>query len=245
MGLAEIQGVLARLYIDAMLRDRFFAAPLVVGAQLGSAPTSRETWRGFPAARSTSSPSRSGTRGATRCAGSSRTPRGRSAEGGLPNYSSVCQRVIAPRLESRPRRRGRVCRGGPKMGRQDVEPPWAIDLAEYELTWRQATRSGRAPIMRIFRYPVGRLAIASQSEPILPRTTLAVWWRPICADLSGMSYYRCRELACDAREMATRRGGVRHLLTQGKSTVNTNRVPVSVPNTDAAVLPLQWARGRR
>jgi hypothetical protein len=35
MGLAEVQGALARLYIDPMLRDRFFAEPVAVGAEVG------------------------------------------------------------------------------------------------------------------------------------------------------------------------------------------------------------------
>jgi hypothetical protein len=35
MGLAEVQGALAKLFIDPMLRDRFFAAPVVVGVELG------------------------------------------------------------------------------------------------------------------------------------------------------------------------------------------------------------------
>src|SRR5262249_29713259 len=35
MGLAEIQGALARLYVDPALRDRFFADPAAVGAELG------------------------------------------------------------------------------------------------------------------------------------------------------------------------------------------------------------------
>ncbi len=35
MGLAEVQGALARLYIDPALRDRFFADPAAVGAELG------------------------------------------------------------------------------------------------------------------------------------------------------------------------------------------------------------------
>src|SRR4051812_34429829 len=35
MGVAEIQSVLARLYVDPKLRDRFFADPAAVGAELG------------------------------------------------------------------------------------------------------------------------------------------------------------------------------------------------------------------
>ena len=35
MGLAEIQGALARLYVDPSLRDRFFADPAAVGVELG------------------------------------------------------------------------------------------------------------------------------------------------------------------------------------------------------------------
>ena len=48
-----------------MLRDRFFAAPLLVGAELGlNAEEARGLGGGIPRRRSSSSPTRSGTRGA-------------------------------------------------------------------------------------------------------------------------------------------------------------------------------------
>src|SRR5262249_11849188 len=67
-----------------------------------------------------------------------------------------------------------------------IEPPWAVDLARYELAWSQAARAGRVPILRAFKFPVARLARGE--EPVTPRMTLALWWRP------------------------TRRGRVRHLV---------------------------------
>ncbi len=162
-----------------MLRDRFFAAPLVVGAQLGlSADDARDL-------------AQIAGREVDQFAESLRHNRRDQVRRVVPNAArSIGKRRFADLLErytneSSPRgsKTGLADAAGfvaaVRRWAQDVEPAWAIDLAEYELTWRQATRSGRAPIMRIFRYPVGRMAIASQSEPILPRTTLAIWWRPI------------------------------------------------------------------
>jgi hypothetical protein len=59
-----------------------------------------------------------------------------------------------------------------------IEPPWAVDLARYELAWRQATRAGRVPLLRMFRFSVARLASGLEPDLILPRATLAFWWRP-------------------------------------------------------------------
>jgi hypothetical protein len=62
----------------------------------------------------------------------------------------------------------------------DDRPPWVVDLARYELAWRQAARAGRRPIVRAFRFPVARLVPGREAEAatIAPRPTLAVWWRP-------------------------------------------------------------------
>ena len=83
-------------------------------------------------------------------------------------------------------------------------------------------------MVRMFGYPVGRLAIGRQPEPIAPGRR----WNLVEADPGAGPVrhvvVRCRELDCDARKMgATRKGGVRRLLTRGKFTVNTNCVPVS------------------
>jgi hypothetical protein len=62
----------------------------------------------------------------------------------------------------------------------DGRPTWAIDLARYELAWRQAARVGRMPIVRVFRYPVARLIPGRELDAaaVVPRPTLAIWWRP-------------------------------------------------------------------
>jgi hypothetical protein len=62
----------------------------------------------------------------------------------------------------------------------DDRPPWVVDLARYELAWRQAMRAGRRPIVRAFRFPVGRLVPGRDADAaaIAARPTLAVWWRP-------------------------------------------------------------------
>jgi hypothetical protein len=178
MALAEIQSALARLYTDAMLRDRFFAAPLLVGEQLGLSADDASDLARIPR------------REVDQFAQSLRRKRRDQVRRVVPNAArSIGGRRFAELFEryaneSSPRgsKAGLADAAGfvaaVRRWAKDVEPPWAIDLAEYELTWRQATRSGRAPIMRIFRYPVGRLAIASPSEPVVPWTTLAIWWRP-------------------------------------------------------------------
>src|SRR6185312_9999666 len=61
----------------------------------------------------------------------------------------------------------------------DDRPPWVVDLARYELAWRQAARAGRRPIVRAFRFPVARIVTGREAEAavIAPRPTLAIWWR--------------------------------------------------------------------
>ena len=116
MALAEIQSALARLYIDAMLRDRFFAAPLVVGEQLGlSADDARDLAR-IPRREIDQFAESLRHKGATRSPGRPERRAVDRRKAVCRFIRALCQRVIAPRVESRPRRRGRVCRGGPKMG---------------------------------------------------------------------------------------------------------------------------------
>lgn len=188
MGLAEVQGALARICIDAMLRDRFFAEPAAVGTELG---LNAEEARGLAAVPR---------RQVERFADSLRHKRRDQVRRIVPiaaraigesGFAELFERYTT---ESAPR--------GSKADLDDavgfvealrrwagqVKPPWAIDLARYELAWRQAARAGRVPLVRMFAYPVGRLATGRQPERVAPRVTLALWWKP------------------------TRRGSVRHVV---------------------------------
>jgi hypothetical protein len=188
MGLAEVQSALARLYIDSTLRDRFFAEPSAVAAELG---LDAEEARGL---------ARLPRRQVEQFADSLRRKRRGQVRRVIPiaarsigasRFAELFERYAT---ESAPR--------GSKADLDDVagfvdtirrwvdqfEPPWAVDMARYELAWRQAVRAGRVPIARIFQFPVGTLAIGRQSEPVARRITLALWWRP------------------------TRRGRVRHIV---------------------------------
>jgi hypothetical protein len=188
MGLADVQGALARIYIDPVLRDRLFAEPVAVGTELG---LNAEEALGLAAVPR---------RQVERFADSLRHKRRDQVRRAVPiaaraigesRFAELFERYTT---EAAPR--------GSKADLDDaagfvealrrwadqVEPPWAIDLARYELAWRKAVRAGRAPLVRTFRYPVGRLATGRQPERVAPGATLALWWRP------------------------TRRGGVRHIV---------------------------------
>jgi hypothetical protein len=177
MGLAEIQSVLARLYVDPTWRDRFFADPAAAGAELGLdaeeagrlACVSRRQVEQFAAAL------RRKRRDQVRRV----IPLTVQAMGG--QFSVFFERYAR---ESPPR--------GSKPDIDDavafvealsrwpchveVEPPWAVDLARYELAWRLAMRAGRFPILRALRFPVDQLSRGVKA--VRPRATLAIWWRP-------------------------------------------------------------------
>jgi hypothetical protein len=188
MGLAEVQGALARLYIDPKLRERFFAEPVVVGNELGLGSEESLSLSRIP--RRQVEQFAESLRRKRRVQVGRVVPIAAKAIGGS-RFAELFERYAA---ESAPR--------GSKADLDDaigfvkalrrwadqVEPAWAVDLARYELAWRQAMRAGRAPVVRTFRFPVARLAIGRQPEPVTHRATLALWWRP------------------------TRRGAVRHIV---------------------------------
>jgi hypothetical protein len=179
MGLAEIQGALAQLYVDQTLRDRFFADPVGVGAELRL---------GADEARDLAGVSR---RQVEQFAGSLRRKRRDQVRRVIPiaaralgdRFGGLFERYIA---ESAPR--GSKADLDDAIGFVDAlvrcteedRPPWVVDLARYELTWRQAVRSGIRPVVRAFRFPVASLAAGRPADAaaVSPRPTLAVWWRP-------------------------------------------------------------------
>jgi hypothetical protein len=176
MGLAEVQGALARLAIDPGLRDRFFADPAEAGIELGLVEQEALQLARMPRGQ------------VDQFAESLRRKRRDQVRRVVPitaralgqEFPALFERYMN---ESAPR--------GSKPGLDDasgfiaaigrwsdrLEPPWAADLGRYELAWREAARVGRMPIVRMFRYPVGRLATSPKLESVAPQVTLACWWR--------------------------------------------------------------------
>jgi hypothetical protein len=178
MALAEVQGALARLYVDPALRERFFADPPAVGAELAL-----------------------GAEEVRMLAGISRRQVEQFAEALRRKRRDQVRRVIPITARALGERYGRLFEryageSAPRGSKADLDdaagfvvalgrwaddgrPPWAVDIARYELAWRQAARAGCRPVLRAFRYPVARLIRGrATNAAIVPRPTLAIWWRP-------------------------------------------------------------------
>jgi hypothetical protein len=177
MGLAEVQEVLARLAIDPALRDRFCADPDAVGAELGLAAQEALGLARIPR------------RQLEQFAASLRRKRRDQVQRIMPISARTLGQEFAVLFD-------RYVDASPPRGSKadlddaagfvesirrsadQLEPEWAVDLARYELAWRQAARARRLPIVRTFRFPVARLATEQRPVPVAPRATLACWWRP-------------------------------------------------------------------
>jgi hypothetical protein len=175
MGLAEIQSVLARLYVDPTLRDRFFADSAAVGAELG---LDAEESRGLSCiSRRQVEQFADALRHKRRDQVRRVVPLAAQAMGGrFTEFFERYARESSPR-GSRPDLDDAVA-FVEALSRWtcQVEPLWVSDLARYELAWRLAMRAGRLPILRAFRFPVEQLARGG--KVVTPRATLAIWWRP-------------------------------------------------------------------
>ena len=178
MGLAEIQRALARLYVNAFLRDRFFDNPDSVGIELGLDPQESRELAGLSR------------RQVEQFAGSLRRKR----RDQVRRILSIASTALGDRFGLLFERY--IDQAPPRGSKADLDdaigfvdamqtwtdddrPPWVVDLARYELAWRQALLAGRKPVVRAFRFPVARMVRDRRfSEPITPTTTLALWWRP-------------------------------------------------------------------
>jgi hypothetical protein len=177
MGLADVQRVLARLSIERALVDRFCADPSAVGAELGLVADEALGLLQIPR------------RQLEQFADSLRRKRRDQVRRAVPiaaralgrEFETLFERYVD---ESPPRgskadiddAAGFVA----ALGRwaEQLEPPWAADVARYELACRQAAHAGRVPIVRKFRFPVAELVTRQEAEPVAPRATLACWLRP-------------------------------------------------------------------
>jgi hypothetical protein len=174
MGLAEIQGALARLCVDPALRDRFFDDPAAVGAELGLVAGEAQ---GLACVSQ---------RQVEQYAASLRCKRRDQVRRFIPTAARALGTQYAEFFEeyaehSEPR--GSKADLDDAIGFVDtlrrtynrIEPEWAVELARYELAWHQAARSSRLPLVRIFRFSFARRELV---ETIAPRATVTLWWRP-------------------------------------------------------------------
>lgn len=195
MDLARTQIVLARLYTDAALRERFFIDPPNTGAALGL--TDAETWE---LARLPQQQIRAFARSlhhkrlgaARRLLPLTRRALGLLFDALFFEYAATLGATNAKKPYEEAAgfaeflRRWVInagCDDGPhsKSPQQNPVAPWFADLARYEAAWRQATNSQRAFTFCWFRFPVHALARRlTQGEPVAtfaPRRTFAVWFR--------------------------------------------------------------------
>jgi hypothetical protein len=176
MGLAELQEALARLSIDPVFRDRFFTDPTTTGGTLGLSGSESQSLAQISK------------RQIEQFAESLARKRRDQVRRAIP----ITARILGDRfaelfaryvIDSAPRGSAADLDDAVEFvaaisRRPDgIEPPWSVDLARYELAWRQAARAGRVLRARRFRFAVARLATGQEPDPVLPRTTLAFWWR--------------------------------------------------------------------
>jgi hypothetical protein len=177
MGLAEVQQVMARLFIDQAVRNQFFDDPAAIGAKLGLSPAETQSLAQVPLCQFEHFGSSLGRK------------RRDQVRRSLPNTARVLGKAFTPLFERY------VNQAPPRGSRADLddaahfvaaleswnrpfEPEWIVDLARYELTWRRSVLPRHHLIVRRFRFPIGRFTAAQDPGPTAPRPTLAIWWRP-------------------------------------------------------------------
>jgi hypothetical protein len=176
MGLADVQAALARLFTDADLRNHFFNDPIATGRTLGLEEVE---------AASLASLARVDV---DRFAATLRRKRVDDARKFLPVTAQALGPSFAPLLlasisDSLPSARHRDDARAlvAHLTRPEVNPPWAGDLARYELAFHEAHALKFGLIVHRFRFPVGRLLAATHLgtsiDDIRPRATLGFWLR--------------------------------------------------------------------
>ncbi|MBG1267210.1 hypothetical protein [Nostoc sp. WHI] len=174
MGLAQTQEVLAQLYTNTEFRERFFANPETVGAELELSCDEAQKLAQVSAQE------------VNVFANSLKWKRLREVREQLPrtartlgkNFTALFWRYAQTHVPK-----------GIKKHREDaiafanfiarvtqeenIDPPWISDLVRYEKTWLLAYEPTRRLIVCWFHYPVG---IAS-SDTMNRQLTIAIWFR--------------------------------------------------------------------
>lgn len=178
MALRDIQAALARLYTDEAARAAFLADPKRAGASLGLDEAETDLLCDLAP------------RELRRFAAGLRAKRALDARKRTPLtalvlktafdghfHAAVAARATSPAEQTRAlaRRLSALARAG------TVEPVWVGDLARYEAAFVEASRRRFAIALRLFSYPVGKIAGAlyagASVGQIRPRWTLGLWVR--------------------------------------------------------------------
>ncbi|BAZ52158.1 hypothetical protein NIES4103_48170 [Nostoc sp. NIES-4103] len=175
MGLAQTQQVLAQLYTNTEFRERFFANPQAVGAELGLSCDEAQQLAEVSAkevgifANSLK----------WKRLGEVRELLPRTARVLGKNFTALFWRYAEKHLPK-----------GIKKHREDaiafanfiiqvaqkegIEPVWLRDLVRYEKTWLLAYEPATYLKVCWFRYPINKLG---NSQTINPQPTIAIWLR--------------------------------------------------------------------
>jgi hypothetical protein len=193
MGLTQVQELLARLYTEPELRERFSADPQGVGEALGLDAEEAGRLAQLPAAE------------IDRFARSLVHKRRSEVEKLLP----LTRRALGPRFPVLFREHAaRFMPNGVKkqfhdavafaeflarrVQQEGTEAGWVGELAQYESAWLEAEALAQPWIARTFRYPVHQLRLYWEEGAVLEvRPSLLLWLRPRWAS-------RCRHLAVSA-----------------------------------------------
>jgi hypothetical protein len=180
MALADVQAILARLFTDAPFRASFFADPVATGRANGLDAAEAQTLAAL---------SRNDVDG---FAGTLRRKRAGDVRKVLPltarALGGAYRDHILPATAGAPRpgrhrddaralveHLRRMARAG------ELDPPWAADLARYEMSFGDALHRRAGVLVRRFRYPVAQLAAAlfrgEATADVGPRMTIGVWVR--------------------------------------------------------------------
>jgi hypothetical protein len=180
MALAHVQRLLARLFTDAAFRTAFFDDPVAVGRSSGLDSADAARLAGLFRAE------------VEQFAGTLRRKRADDSRKVLPLTARALGDAFRDHILS-------ITAGAPRPGRHrddaralaeqldrlarsnKLQPPWAADLARYELTFGDALHCRAGVIVRRFRFPVARLATAvlsgAPTAGIEPRVTVGMWVR--------------------------------------------------------------------
>jgi len=175
MGLAQTQQLLAQLYTNTELRQRFFANPQTVGAELGLSEAQTQKLAQLSAQQ------------VNIFANSLKWKRLGEVRELLPrtarvlgkNFNDLFWRYAETHLPQGIKKHRQdaiafasfITKVAPQEG---IEPIWLGDLVRYEQTWLLAEELNHGFQVCWFRYPIDKLFTA---QKIHPQPTIAIWWR--------------------------------------------------------------------
>ncbi|OUL18120.1 hypothetical protein BV378_37340 [Nostoc sp. RF31YmG] len=171
MGLAQTQQVLAQIYTNSEFRQRFFANPQTVGAELGLSEAEIQQLSAISAQQ------------VNIFANSLKWKRLGEVRELLPrtarvlgkNFNDLFWRYAETHLpQGIKKHREDAIAFSSFIQQEEIEPDWVSDLVRYEKTWLLAYESHRCLRVCWFRYPVDKLG---SGENIPRQLTLAIWWR--------------------------------------------------------------------